>query len=106
MTNSSPPPETPETQPSMPSPFRCVAGSIVAGGIAFAFYGLTGSIAQSFANHPIHTDNRITLNIAAAVRTLTVGMAALGTGVFALASLGLFALGIQLLIQKTKSSAE
>ncbi|OLP15502.1 hypothetical protein BST81_25925 [Leptolyngbya sp. 'hensonii'] len=91
---------SPPESPPMPSPLHCVGGAIVAAGISVAFYSLTSAIAQGFAHHPIHTDNRVTLNIAAAVRTLTVGMAALGTGVFALAALGLFALGIQLLLQK------
>jgi hypothetical protein len=40
------------------------------------------------------------INIAGAVRTLVMGIVALGAGVFAFASLGLMLLALQLLIQK------
>jgi hypothetical protein len=40
------------------------------------------------------------VNIGAAVRTLVMGLVALGAGVFAFASLGLMLLAVQLLIQK------
>lgn len=85
-----------------PSPLRCIGGSIVAGGIAVVLYRLTSSIAIAFATKPLHTDNFTTQRISAAVRTLIVGLSSLGTGIFALAAFGLFALGIQLLLQRTK----
>lgn len=85
-----------------PSPLRCIGGSIVAGGIAVVLYRLTSSIAIAFASKPLHTDNFTTQRISAAVRTLVVGLSSLGTGIFALAAFGLFALGIQLLIQRSK----
>jgi hypothetical protein len=44
------------------------------------------------------------INIASAVRTLVVGIVALGAGIFGLVALGLFALSIQLLIQKLTTS--
>jgi hypothetical protein len=56
------------------TPLRCVTGSIISGGFA------------------------------SAVRTLVVGIVALGAGIFGLVALGLFALSIQLLIQKLTTS--
>jgi hypothetical protein len=79
-----------------PTILRCAIGSLIAGGFAAALYALTLSIVQTFANKPIHSDN-IT---AGAVRTLVMGIVALGAGVFAFASLGLMLLALQLLIQK------
>jgi hypothetical protein len=70
---------------------------------------LTTSIAQAFANKPLASDNFTARRIAAAVRTLVVGLSALGTGIFALAAIGLFALGIQLWLrskQKTTPPAD
>lgn len=97
--------ETSEAKP-LPSPLRCFLGSIVAGGIATAMYFLTHSIAFFFATRPTHFSNQITYNIAVAVRTLVVGLSTLGTGVFALAALGLLGLGIQIVLQQaTKRSA-
>ncbi len=87
---------------AMPSPLQCVLGSLVAGGIALVMYGMTSSIALSFASKPLQYHNVTTANIAVAVRTLVVGMSALGTGVFGLAAVGLFGLGIQVLIGKAK----
>ena len=92
----------PTTQPDMPSPLQCVLGSLVAGGMAFVLYSMTQSIALSFASKPLQYHNITTANIAVAVRTLVVGLSALGTGVFGLAAIGLFGLGIQVLIGKVK----
>jgi hypothetical protein len=83
-----------------PTVLRCVTGSLMAGGFAAALYALTLSIVQTFANKPIHSDNVTAINIAGAVRTLVMGIVALGAGVFAFASLGLMLLALQLLIQK------
>jgi hypothetical protein len=44
------------------------------------------------------------MNIAVAVRTLVLGMSTLATAIFAIATLGLIALGIQLLLQGTKAT--
>ncbi|MGG6241284.1 DUF3082 domain-containing protein [Nodosilinea sp. AN01ver1] len=76
---------------------QCFSGAFVAGTIAMLAYRLMLSIAANFAAHPVVSDNPAVANISAAVRTLVVGMAALGSGVFGLAGLGLFLLGIQLL---------
>lgn len=82
------------------SPLRCIGGAIVAAGIAFALYSLTTAIMQAFATHPI-TGNLTAQRIAAAVRTLVVGLSALGTGIFSFAAFGLFGLGIQLLLRRS-----
>ncbi|WP_017297775.1 DUF3082 domain-containing protein [Nodosilinea nodulosa] len=79
---------------------QCFSGSFVAGTMALLAYRLMLSIAANFAAHPIVTDNQATANISAAVRTLVVGMAALAAGVFGLAALGIFLLGLQLLFQR------
>ncbi|HEY9808494.1 MAG TPA: DUF3082 domain-containing protein [Halomicronema sp.] len=83
-----------------PSVFSCVGGSLVAGAMASGCYFLTSSIAQNFANKPIHTANIAVANITVAVRTLVVGMCALGSALFGIAALGLMALGVQILIQQ------
>ena len=72
----------------------------MSGGIAIALYSLTAAIASSFATKPIHSNNPAVINIASAVRTLVVGMAALGTGIFGGVTVGLVALAIQLLFQQ------
>jgi len=86
--------------PQPPTVLRCLTGSLMAGGFAAALYALTLSIAQTFANKPLHSDNVTVINIAAAVRTLVMGIVALGAGVFGFAAVGLMALALQLLIQK------
>ena len=104
MTNLTNP--TPNSQPPNPeeqtSILRCITGSLIAGAFASGLYLLTASIAQTFANKPTHSDNITVIKIASAVRTLVVGMAALGTGVFALAAIGLMGLAVQLLIQRLR----
>jgi hypothetical protein len=75
---------------------------MIAGGLAFAMYSLTSSIAETFANKPLPSGNYLATNIAVAVRTLVTGMSALGTGIFGIATLGLIALGIQLLVQQMR----
>lgn len=88
------------TKPVSVGPLRCITGAAISGGLATAGYFLTISIIQTFANKPIHSDNQLTVNIASAVRTLVIGIGALGTGIFAIATLGLLALAVQLLIQR------
>ncbi len=88
-----------------PSPLRCFGGSLVAGGMSFVFYNMTSAIALSFASKPVQYHTVATANIAVAVRTLVVGMSALGAGVFGLAALGLFGLGIQTWLGRSKNSA-
>ncbi len=85
-----------------PTPLRCFTGAAISGGIAYALYLLTQSIITAFGNKPVPTGNYIATNIAVAVRTLVMGMSALATGIFAIATLGLIALGIQLLVQQLR----
>jgi hypothetical protein len=94
--------ETSEQVP--PTPLRCITGAVMSGGFAFAMYSLMIAIATTFATKPIHSDNQIVLNIASAVRTLVVGVVALGTGIFGIVALGLLALTVQLLIQQLTTS--
>jgi hypothetical protein len=95
-----------ETANTTPTPLRCLTGSLISGGLAIALYSLTSAIAQTFAAKPIHSDNPAVINIASAVRTLVVGITALGTGIFGLVALGLVGLAIQILIrQATKKGS-
>ncbi len=102
--SDSPTPQSPT--PQSPTPLRCLLGAIVAAVLAYALYNMTSSIAISFATKPIDTDTTLIVQrISSAVRTLVLGMSAMGTGIFGLAALGLFALAIQLLFRKPDSSA-
>ncbi|MDF5728145.1 MAG: DUF3082 domain-containing protein [Rhizonema sp. PD38] len=83
-----------------PTPFRCLTGAIMSGGLAFASYSLMMAIATTFANKPIHSDNPMVVNLSSAVRTLVVGIIALGTGIFGVVAIGLLALAVQLLVQQ------
>ncbi len=78
------------------SPGRCFLGATIAGALAYALYWLTANIAATFAAKPVISSNVFTMNIAIAVRTLVVGGATLATFIFALAAMGLVALGIQI----------
>ncbi|WP_016949385.1 DUF3082 domain-containing protein [Anabaena sp. PCC 7108] len=83
-----------------PTPLRCIMGAAMSGGFGFAMYSLMIAIATTFASKPIHSDNPMVVNIGSAVRTLVVGVVALGTGIFGIVALGLLALAIQLLLQQ------
>ncbi|MEH1836900.1 MAG: DUF3082 domain-containing protein [Nostoc sp.] len=89
------------------SPLRCLIGAVISGGMGFALYSLMIAIATNFATKPIHSINPLVVKISSAVRTLVVGVVALGSGVFGIVAIGLLALGVQLLVQelsKQKSS--
>lgn len=101
--NTAPKTTSPESAVAPPSPWQCFGGSGVAASITVVLYKMTSAIALSFASKVIHTDNVTTQRISAAVRTLVVGLSALGTGIFGLAALGLLGLGIQLLFSRTSS---
>lgn len=100
MNQPNPTPPTENAPPTSPTPSRCLTGAVMSGGLAYAMYSLMIAIATTFATKPIHSDNQIVLNIASAVRTLVVGVVALGTGIFGIVAIGLTALAIQLLIQQ------
>lgn len=96
---SSPSPNTPE--PTSPAQWlKCFSGALMAATIALLAYRLMTAIATTFAQKPVLSDNPTVINLTAAVRTLVVGMVALGAGVFGIAALGLFLLGIQRLWQR------
>ncbi|MGP1387200.1 MAG: DUF3082 domain-containing protein [Thainema sp.] len=82
------------------SPLRCFSGALMSGTLAMLMYRMMSAIAETYANKPIHSTNVTAINIAAAVRTLVVGIVALGAGIFGIAALGLTLLGIQVLVQK------
>ncbi|MGB3767348.1 MAG: DUF3082 domain-containing protein [Phormidesmis sp.] len=99
--SSSPSSSSSSIEKKLPAtPLRCFTGALTAGTFSLLAYRLTLSIATSFANKPVTSDNPAVVNISAAVRTLVTGMVALGAGVFGIAALGLAALGIQILIKK------
>jgi hypothetical protein len=57
------------------------------------------AIAVSFATKPLLSDNLMVQRIGAAVRTLVLGMAALGTFIFGFVAIGLILLSLQLVFQ-------
>lgn len=83
-----------------PTPLRCISGAVFSGGLGYAMYSLMISIATTFAIKPIHSDNPMVVNIASAVRTLVVGVVALGSGIFGIVAIGLLGLAMQLLLQQ------
>ncbi len=87
-----------------PTPLRCFTGALMASVFSLLGYRLTLAIATSFANKPITSTNPAVVNISAAVRTLVTGMAALATGIFGIAALGLAALGVQLLVKRFQAT--
>ena len=89
------------------SPLRCLIGAVISGGMGYALYSLMIAIATNFATKPVHSINPLVIKISSAVRTLVVGVIALGSGIFGIVAIGLLALGVQLLVQelsKQKSS--
>ncbi|MBG1269700.1 DUF3082 domain-containing protein [Nostoc sp. WHI] len=82
------------------SPLSSLTGAVISGGMGFALYSLMIAIATNFATKPIHSVNPLVIKISSAVRTLVVGVVALGSGIFAIVAIGLLALGVQLLVQQ------
>ncbi|MEH1941387.1 MAG: DUF3082 domain-containing protein [Nostoc sp.] len=82
------------------SPLRCLIGAIISGGMGYAMYSLMIAIATNFASKPLHSINPLVIKISSAVRTLVVGVVALGSGIFSIVAIGLLALGVQLLVQQ------
>ena len=87
------------------TPWNCLLGALISGGIAFPLYLLTTSIIESFADNPIPSNNPTAVSISVAVRTLFMGVSALITGVFGLVAVGLVALAIQVLVQRRQGSS-
>ena len=86
------------------TPLRCFVSSVVSGIIAYGAYSLFQSIVQTYGAKAITSQNPIVINLTTAVRTLVMGIVAMGAGVFALVAVGLFLLGIQLTIQGFKKA--
>lgn len=82
------------------TPLSCFSGALMAGVLGMLCYRMMVAIATTFAAKPVVSDNTVVLNISVAVRTLVVGIVALGAGVFGITAVGLFLLGIQTLIKK------
>ena len=86
------------------TPFRCFSAAILSGGIAYLCYLMFNSIVHTYAAKAVTSSNPIVVNLTAAVRTMVMGVVALGTGVFGVVAIGLFLLGIQVTIQSLKKA--
>ena len=84
------------------TPLRCFTAAILSGGIAFLCYLMFNSVVHTYAAKAVTSDNPIVINLTAAVRTMVMGIVALGTGVFGVVAVGLFLLGVQVTIQSLK----
>lgn len=106
MTNANPTPDPPPSNTSAsssyvpPTPARCFRGAVISSGLTFVMYLLTQSIIQALADVPLPTKSVVAANIAVAVRTLVIGVSTMVTAIFGIATLGLLALGIQLLFKQ------
>jgi hypothetical protein len=85
---------------SQTGPLKCLLGALIASAFTYGLYRLTSAIALSFASKPLQSSSSTAMTISVAVRTLVVGLAALGTGIFGIACLGLLALAVQLTLQR------
>ncbi|MEO1210904.1 MAG: DUF3082 domain-containing protein [Cyanobacteria bacterium J06638_20] len=97
------PSDSTRAQDNSPTPIRCLAGALISAGFAVALYFATISIHQTLADTPIPSGNPMSIRISSLVRTLVIGMAALGAFTFGITTLGLTGLGLQLLFQKPDS---
>ena len=88
-----------ELSTSKVTPLRCFIASVISSVFAYGLYLLFNSIVQTYATKAITSNNPIVYNLTTAVRTLVMGIVALGTGVFAFVAIGIFLLGIQLTFQ-------
>lgn len=104
--SDTPEPSAPITsQKKEVTPLSCFFASIIAGGIATMIYFLMSGIVETYANKPVLSSSVLAIKIATAVRTLVIGIAALGTGVFGIVAVGLFLLGIQVTIKSITGQA-
>lgn len=95
-----PAPSTVENPLSVQRIGRAFLGSAMASGLAVLLYRMLSAISTTFASKPVLSDNIRVVNLSAAVRTLVMGVVALGTGVFAIAAMGLFLLALQMTWQR------
>jgi hypothetical protein len=101
MTISSPPPPEQDEGKAL-TPLRSLTGAFLSATMALLLYRLTIAVIRSFAEHPTITHNQVAINLSVAVRTLVIGLVTMATGIFALVTLGLIALAVQLAIQKLR----
>lgn len=110
MTNPTPTPnkdaQSADKRESLPGPLQSLSAALMSGGFAIALYFLTSSIAQTFANKPIASNNQTAIQISVAVRTLVVGLATLATAVFSIIGLGLVIVTVYVLIQQFKNTSD
>ena len=106
MSNST---STPESETSAPTgamkkvtPWRCLVGAVISGALGTGLYFLMAAIAQTYATKPVTSTNPLVVNISVAVRTLVVGIVALGTGLLGMVTVGLILLAMQLSLQTWK----
>ncbi|MEM6614566.1 MAG: DUF3082 domain-containing protein [Cyanobacteria bacterium P01_C01_bin.72] len=86
------------------TPLRCFLASSLSGAIAYCCYLLLTSIVHTYGAKAVTSSNPIVINLTAAVRTMVMGIVALGTGVFGVVALGLLLLGIQVTIKSFKQA--
>ncbi|MGD1908076.1 MAG: DUF3082 domain-containing protein [Leptolyngbyaceae cyanobacterium] len=84
---------------------KAFLGSGMASGLAILMYRMLSSISLTFASKPVTSDNITVINLSAAVRTLVMGIVALGTGVFGIAAIGLLLLAFQMLLYRLTGKA-
>ena len=94
-----------ESSESKATPVRCFLASIISGAIAYGLYLLLNSVVQTYATKAVTSSNPVVVNLTAAVRTMVMGIVALGTGVFGVVAIGIFLLGIQLTLQSFKKAS-
>ena len=85
------------------TPLNSFTGALISATLAVLLYRLTQSIVLSFAAHPTLANSQFSQTLSSAVRTLVIGLSTMATGLSALATLGLVALGIQLLLTKAST---
>ncbi len=88
--------ETEKSNKPEVTPLKCFFSSVFSGVMALGVYRLMTAIIETYSTKPVVADNMLVLKITIAVRTLVIGVAALGTGVFGFVALGLFLLGLQI----------
>lgn len=86
------------------TPLRCFFAAALSGIIAFLAYLMFNSIVQTYAAKAVTSTNPVVINLTAAVRTMVMGIVALGTGVFGVVAIGLFLLGIQVTVQSVRKT--
>lgn len=88
--------KTKEANKQEVTPLKCLLSSVFSGVMALGVYRLMTAIIETYSAKPVISDNIFVLKLTVAVRTLVIGIAALGTGVFGFVALGLFLLGLQI----------